>query len=468
MARRTSHVARGIARQYTLRRVTIRLVLAALATLAWLLPPAPAAAHEIPRSLTVQTYVKPDGDRLHVLVRLPLTAMRDMQFPERDGMLDIERVQPDLLEAIARWILPTLAITEDGQPLGTPTIAAVRVSLPSDRSFASYAEAHAHVTAAPDYSPRLPWQQALLDMGIEYRIRNAGARFAIRPGFERLGLEVVTAIRFVDGERVRAFELHGDPGVVPLDPRWHQAAWHFVKLGFAHILDGIDHLLFLFCLVIPFRKLRPLILVVTAFTVAHSITLIASALGFAPDGLWFPPLVETLIAASIVYLALENILTKEPSAHRWAVAFVFGLVHGFGFSFALRETLQFAGSHLLTSLLAFNVGVEIGQVLVLLVCVPVLQLFFRAVPERMGVIVLSALVAHTAWHWLEDRWSALREYPLPMPSAIGLLRAAIAVLLVAALVWLAQTLRRTRSTGSHLSFHRRSGVQEEFSFKTKK
>src|SRR5262249_19145907 len=152
-------------------------------------------------------------------------------------------------------------------------------------------------------------------------------------------------------------------------------------------LDGIDHLLFLFCLVIPFRRMRALVLIVTAFTIAHSITLIASASGFAPDALWFPPLIETLIAVSILYMALENIVSAANLQRRWAIAFGFGLVHGFGFSFALRETLQFAGSHLLTSLLAFNVGVELGQLLVLAVLVPALSLVFRfVVAERMGVV----------------------------------------------------------------------------------
>ena len=111
---------------------------------------------------------------------------------------------------------------------------------------------------------------------------------------------------------------------------------------------------------VPIRAMRPLVGVVTAFTIAHSITLVASALGFAPTALWFPPLVEVLIAGSIVYLALENIVGARVP-HRWMIAFAFGLVHGFGFSTALREQLQFAGSHLLTSLAAFNVGVELAQ-----------------------------------------------------------------------------------------------------------
>src|SRR4030095_30336 len=104
--------------------------------------------------------------------------------------------------------------------------------------------------------------------------------------------------------------------------------------GFFHILDGTDHLLFLLCLVIPFRRFRALVPIVTAFTIAHSITLIASAYDMAPDVLWSPPLVETLIATSIVYMALENIVAPG-LRRRWVITFGFGLVHGFGFSFAV-------------------------------------------------------------------------------------------------------------------------------------
>src|SRR4029078_11855304 len=189
-----------------------------------------------------------------------------------------------------------------------------------------------------------------------------------------------------------------------MDPGWAQAAGRFVQLGFQHILDGTDHLLFLACLVIPFRRFRSLGLIVTAVTLAHSITLTSSAFDLAPGGLWFPPLVETLIAVSILYMALENIVGVMSVQRRWVLAFAFGLVYGFGFSFALRETLQFAGSHLVTSLLSFNVGVELGQLLVLAVLVPALQLLFRyVVAERVGTIVLSAFVAHTAWHWTTER-----------------------------------------------------------------
>jgi HupE/UreJ protein len=265
-----------------------------------------------------------------------------------------------------------------------------------------------------------------MDVLLEYPIRSDRSDFALSFRVDRLGLRVATALRFLppDGA-VRAFEFHGDPGYLPLDPSWRQAAFRFVVDGFWHILGGTDHLLFLACLVIPFRRLRPLVVIVTAFTVAHSISLIASAFGFVPDALWFPPLIETLIAVTIVYMALENIVcaamgrdSQDDLSRRWMIAFAFGLVHGFGFAFALKESFQFAGDYLLTALFAFNVGVEIGQLAVLVVLIPALALLFRyVVAERLGIIILSALVAHTAWHWMLERGEQLAKFPFPALDA---------------------------------------------------
>jgi uncharacterized membrane-anchored protein YitT (DUF2179 family) len=99
------------------------------------------------------------------------------------------------------------------------------------------------------------------------------------------------------------------------------------------------------------------------------------------------------------------------------VALAFGLVHGFGFSFALRESLQFGGSHLLASLLSFNIGVELGQVLVLCLLIPILNALFRfVVAERTGTIIVSALVAHAGWHWMVERWQNFRQFRLTWPA----------------------------------------------------
>jgi len=427
------------------RKRVVSCVFAALLALFFGALALPAAAHDIPSDATVQMFFKPEGNRLNLLMRVPLKTMRDVDFPERgQGYLDFDHVDPALREAATLWLSDFIDVYEGDERLPKPRIVETRLSLESDPSFASYDQALAHI-AGPRLSNNTAifWDQLMLDVLFEYPIQSAESRFSIHPDLDRLATRVVIALRFLPpGGAVRAFEFLGDPGLVRLDPRWFQAAGQFVKLGFLHILDGTDHLLFLFCLVIPFRRFRALIPIVTAFTVAHSITLIASAYNFAPDALWFPPLIETLIAASIFYMALENIVGGATVQRRWAITFAFGLVHGFGFSFALRQTMQFAGSHLLASLLSFNVGVELGQLLVLALMIPALDLLFRyVVAERMGTIILSAIVAHTAWHWMIDRYRVLREYQIRWPAleaapAAKVLRLLMVIVIAAGLVWL--------------------------------
>jgi len=397
-------------------------------------------AHDVPNDVLVQAFVKPQGDHARLLVRAPLSALRDVDMPtRRGGELDLSRADEALRAAATTWIARELELYEDGDRLYPSQIVAVRATLPSDTSFRTYEGALAHVTGPPlDPGTEFYWNQGLLDVLIEYPIRSDLSRFAVRPGLERLGLRTTTALRFItpDGT-VRAFEMHGDPGVVELDPTWTQAVRRFVALGFEHILSGPDHLLFLLCLVIPIRRLGTLVGVVTAFTVAHSVTLIASAYDLAPSGLWFPPLVETLIAASIVWMALENIFDSVAGrdieaaggravARRWAATTAFGLVHGFGFSFALREQLQFAGTHLLTSLLAFNVGVEIAQLVVIVSAATMVTLAFRRLSSpRVAAIVVSAVAAHTGWDWLLERGAVWWQYPWPVPSPAALAAVAI-------------------------------------------
>jgi hypothetical protein len=112
-------------------------------------------------------------------------------------------------------------------------------------------------------------------------------------------------------------------------------------------------------------------------------------------------------------MALENIVGVDVR-RRWLITGLFGLMHGFGFSYGLKENLQFAGHHLLVSLFSFNLGIEIGQIAVLAATLPVLALFRRyAVPGRIGVIILSAVVAHTGWHWMIDRGEILWKTEWP-------------------------------------------------------
>jgi hydrogenase/urease accessory protein HupE len=147
----------------------------------------------------------------------------------------------------------------------------------------------------------------------------------------------------------------------------------FVDLGVHHILSGLDHLAFLLALVVASRGLRGLVGVVTSFTLAHSLSLGAASLGWV-----VPParLVEVLIALSIVFVALRNLFEDRPR-RLWPEAFGFGLVHGLGFAGALSQTLS-AESQKLRALFGFNLGVELGQLAVVLAAVGLLALARRA------------------------------------------------------------------------------------------
>ncbi len=247
-----------------------------------------------------------------------MVAMQDIDFPQHGpGYLTIADADPSLRQAAMSWVARDLKVYENDVQLGRagagrrPGVAAVRPVVcrlrpgPGPRPRATHARRDRDRLAAGDarHGVRVP------DSVGAARVSRSSLTLA------RLGQRTQTVLRFVtpDGA-VRAFDYRGNPGLVRLDPRWSQAALRFVGLGFEHILDGIDHLLFLACLVIPVRRLRPLVAIVTSFTIAHSVTLIASAFNFAPNNLWFPPLIETLIAVSILYMAIENALGVSPEA----------------------------------------------------------------------------------------------------------------------------------------------------------
>jgi hypothetical protein len=435
----------------TRRRARRRIPRAIAVCALFAFPSGAGDAHEVPANVAVQIYVRPDGSRLRLLIRAPLAAMRDLDLPLKGpGYLDFSRLATQPNDAARIWIADYIRLYEDTRELPEETVVATRISLPTDRSFVSYDSALASLSAAPlPAETEVMWDQLKLDVLLEVPITNPRARFSIDPMLAHLGVSTISVLHFVtpDGTE-RVFQYNSNPGLVRLDPRWHQAAARFVALGFQHIMGGFDHLLFVLCLVVPIRRLRPLVAVITSFTLAHSITLIGSALGLAPNALWFPPLIEMLIAVSIVFMALENIVGARLE-RRWMIAFGFGLVHGFGFSFALRESLQLAGSHLLTSLLAFNVGIELGQLLVIALAIPVLAGAFRwVVAERLGVIIISAILAHSAWHWMTARFGVLREYRLTRPAMdalllAGVLRWLMLLLIVLGVAWaLSGTLSR--------------------------
>jgi hydrogenase/urease accessory protein HupE len=211
------------------------------------------------------------------------------------------------------------------------------------------------------------------------------------------------AQKFLQGEnRTLLLKLGNNQDVSPQ----RESFGSFVLLGIEHIVLGFDHLLFLAGLLVLGRQWKYLIAVITAFTIAHSITLVLSALGLIYlQG----SLVEACIAASIVYVAIENlwlIYKNQQPKWRWLLAFLFGLLHGFGFAGALRETGIISGENLLIPLVGFNIGVELGQLAITaLLLPPFLVILKNQLMRRWLPSSISCVVGIFGLYWLVDRVS---------------------------------------------------------------
>ena len=180
------------------------------------------------------------------------------------------------------------------------------------------------------------------------------------------------------------------------------AAFLYVKLGYQHILPlGLDHILFVLSLFLLNPKLKPILWQATAFTVAHTVTL-----GLSMYKIIKPPasIVEPMIALSILYVALENIFSNKLKATRIGVVFLFGLIHGMGFASALGQ-LGLPQNSYLTSLLMFNLGVELGQITVILSAWFLLAKWFGDKPyyRKYIVVPLSIIISLIAAYWVVQR-----------------------------------------------------------------
>jgi hydrogenase/urease accessory protein HupE len=176
----------------------------------------------------------------------------------------------------------------------------------------------------------------------------------------------------------------------------------FLGMGIKHILTGYDHLLFLFALLIGCKRIASVVKVITAFTIAHSISLALATLGWVEVP---SRVVEPLIAATIVYVGIENVYRRQAVSHRALLTFGFGLIHGFGFAGALREMgVGSNGSAVAVPLLAFNSGVEIGQMMVAAVILPALW-YLKDRPQfaLRWAPACSLLVAMAGGFWFIQR-----------------------------------------------------------------
>ena len=206
-------------------------------------------------------------------------------------------------------------------------------------------------------------------------------------------------IRTSSGERQVVFGETSRTATVDID-RVVPTGWlDFVKLGVEHILTGYDHLLFLLALLAIARGFWSVVKIVTAFTLAHSVTLTLAALGFVriPERI-----IEPLIAATIVWVALENLFAAAPDRRRWMWSFGCGLVHGMAFAAALGA-LELKGAALLRGLVGFNAGVEIGQLIFVVIALPLLTFMSQGRGAQLTPRLASLAAAAIGTYWLLER-----------------------------------------------------------------
>jgi hydrogenase/urease accessory protein HupE len=177
----------------------------------------------------------------------------------------------------------------------------------------------------------------------------------------------------------------------------------YTFLGFWHILEGIDHVLFVIALLLAGPRWKQLLAIVTAFTIGHSVTLALSAMR------WFTlpaKPIEAIIALSILYIAIENFLLhqkQEEPKHRYLVTLLFGLIHGFGFSYVLRDQIGLPQNALVPALASFNVGVELGQLAILALVVPLWSWVRKQSMYEKAFLVANSAIGAMALVWLIER-----------------------------------------------------------------
>jgi hypothetical protein len=358
---------------------------------------------DLPPHVVLQGFVKPEDGRLEFLVRIPLVLLASFALPKRGpGYLDLTRIE-DRLPKVAAAAARQIELFEDGTRLSS-TRSETRLALPSDRSFQSYAAARAHFE-----EPKLPidtdlyWNQGFLDATLAYPIKSPRANFSVRVSVApELGERIKLHLEFLPiGAPSRTYDLPPGVGRVPLDPHWYQAAWRFLPAGVV-VPFAVDRLIFLLCLVMPFRQFWSLLAVVLALTGLQAVSLTVGAWGATPDWRLLAPLFDTSLAAAVVFLAIENVVAPS-LRRRWFIASVVGVLSGFGVGHRLVDDWQFAGAHAVVAAVSFNVGVVLGEVAAFALALIVLRLAFaRVTGERLGVIILSVVLGHLAWHWMMD------------------------------------------------------------------
>jgi len=296
-------------------------------------------------------------------------------------LLKLQAGRNDTVAAHARALINRLELAADSTSV---PLTFDRVTIPAGKPDQVRIVLSATITGPVD---RLAWRTSLFS-GYPVAIRPAGGPPPAADDYEWLGAD--------EWSTPRSFQ-----SVVPVSHGWRHAA-SLIALGFTHIVPGgLDHVLFVLGLFLLASRTRTLLLQISAFTLAHSATLALATLGLisVPSSI-----VEPLIAVSIAYIAIENLMTTSISKWRLAIVFGFGLLHGLGFAGALAE-LGISGTDLPVTLVGFNAGVELGQLAVVLAAAIVIRLIPVASANRRRYLTnpASAAIAAMGIFWAVER-----------------------------------------------------------------
>jgi hypothetical protein len=409
--------------------------------------------HDLPQDTVMHAFLRVQGSEAHLLVRVPLDLLHGISWPTNHGEYAIGDSQAAVNQALDA-LGHTILIWQDGERL-TPTNSSGQMAALGDLSFANPEAAAAHIAQPTEAGLKIAVDLGYLDAHFIYPIRPAPAVFSIQSRVaEDLQDLSKLVVQFVPDRNNwgGAMTISAQSGRVALNPNRAQAALGFVLIGMQDLLTNADCLLFILCVMIPFRRARDFGALYVAFVLANFISLAGTAFGFAPDSVWFAAFVASVSAVMIFFLALGNIFGAHSQRRRLWTG-LFGLILGFEFAKLLAERLQFAGAHSQVALWSFAVGVDLGALLAFALIFVGLALILRgARAGRIGIIVLSALVAHASWHWMIDRLGLLWQMPWPTMTTSGfyhLVQWIFAVLLAAgAYALAAQRIGATRSPAS--------------------
>lgn len=376
----------------------LRAYLMALFTLFGLLLAAPAQAHQTAIS-TLHVEIRPDDREVDLLLGIsPDDLAEYLELdPNGDGYVDQSEL-PVIKPAVGSYLSEKLAVFNDDRECEAPQPGFVE----GPKRMPSLLFRYTAKCAGP-----------LSEVTLENRVMLEAPRGYTHYGRIQLGEDIHTTVFNGDTptytvELVDSTEA-GEDGKVGKDGKisktfaepslWDVLA-QYTWQGVLHILFGLDHVLFVILLLVAARQLRRLLWVVTTFTLAHSITLVASALELVSLS---PSVVEPLIALSIAWLAVELLLDREPGKHIFVLTFLFGLLHGFGFSYVLRDEVGLPTDTLMPALFSFNIGVELGQLAIVCLAFPLVAWTRKQEWGRRATAVVATLVLLVALYWFVTR-----------------------------------------------------------------